>query len=1270
MKKTLKKLCACILSVLLIASAFILPANNMVTASAAEAELPESVDNSQSPYFPKIESQGSVGACTSWAHVYYSFTYAMNKSRGIVTTPENTYSPQWSFNLTSNGDGDGSTAADIEYFLEKQGAVPLSMVPYTEDFVTWSTDPDVWRESINNRLTDTIKYKNFGTKVTLVTSPDDTDILDVKTALANGELLTFSTHINSWVATKLTTHKDAPENDKYVDEEVVTHQEGAEGGHAMTIVGYNDNIWTDINKNGNVDKGEMGAFKIANSWGDDYANDGFMWMAYDALNITTCVEGAENSPNRHRTVEGVEGVVVRPYGDGTDVYIRYNFSSDNRRQTSITITAEKDGTEYTYKAFFPLLTLVSGDASIPYDGPMLISLDNVISDISADNFADYNWSVTFTDKTADGKKTTFKDAEIVIESTGQVFKPSNAYPITLDGEQKTLQFAETKHNHAVVYYRGYFAPEISYKAGSAQWVENVPMEDNIEREGYVNKAVIDLGDAQSAQVYFSDANGNTDKNGDKYFTVTKGLNYFVTEGVAKPMEITLSADVDLNKLERCMYHTFSTDVIGGYAPYSYEYTLKNLTTGEESVSGDKQQNQTYGKIINTTGKYSLSVKVTDYEGKIAEKSVELEVIDSPFEFAEFKVSNQGKIFLGDEVRFDAVTRFENIQRFGISHELYDLVIKKDGKVCFETVLKPEEVNHNKMTSTIAAVWTPAEAGHYTATISGTDFGKEYAEASVQFDVLNQAHIYYRGYLNPTIGYKLADGQWQTAQMEACLDAGGYVNKFTLDLGDAQRAQIYFADSNGNTDNNSGSFYEVKAGESFFVTENATDALSVKLVADRENAVRGESITFKAAAQGGYAPYTCYYSVANVSTGEVSSTDKAESFEELVKTFDTEGIYKITAYLTDFAGESAEDSIEINVTIPTEAPVTTTKPTEVTSTTTEPTEVTTTETVATVPTTAEETQPAETTTQEIVTHPTEIITEVLGIIGDTNADSKVNIKDATIIQKHIANIDIGFELDTEISDCDKDGKINIKDATLIQKYLAKYETENVGEKLTVTTVVTLPIPTKATTESQALTTETAEKTETTATTVVTEPQETTVSTVATDPTEIKTDPTVPVEPTAPTKDPDMGTLPSEPTSEEIVETVTQAPTETEPSVSTEVVTPPVTEPETEPETEPVTEPKTNKVTFTNSFGWSGTVSCYYWSNSNTAMTSWPGAPMTNIGTNDFGETLYTFEVPVGAEFIIFTNGAAQTVDIAYSGGEIRYYPTTDTNEKGHNKVETW
>lgn len=56
-------------------------------------------------------------------------------------------------------------------------------------------------------------------------------------------------------------------------------------------------------------------------------------------------------------------------------------------------------------------------------------------------------------------------------------------------------------------------------------------------------------------------------------------------------------------------------------------------------------------------------------------------------------------------------------------------------------------------------------------------------------------------------------------------------------------------------------------------------------------------------------------------------------------------------------------------------------------------------------------------------------------GDANCDGKINIKDATYVQKSLANIVVADSLTTTVSDYNHDGKVTIKDATAIQKQIA-------------------------------------------------------------------------------------------------------------------------------------------------------------------------------------------------------------------------------------------
>ena len=88
-----------------------------------------------------------------------------------------------------------------------------------------------------------------------------------------------------------------------------------------------------------------------------------------------------------------------------------------------------------------------------------------------------------------------------------------------------------------------------------------------------------------------------------------------------------------------------------------------------------------------------------------------------------------------------------------------------------------------------------------------------------------------------------------------------------------------------------------------------------------------------------------------------------------------------------------------------------------------------------------------------------------LIGDVDSNGKVNVRDATNIQKFLAAIIEFTDEQVELADTDGNTKVNIKDATAIQKWLAKLITDtNIGEEVAPSTepestVPTEPQPTK-------------------------------------------------------------------------------------------------------------------------------------------------------------------------------------------------------------------
>ena len=69
------------------------------------------------------------------------------------------------------------------------------------------------------------------------------------------------------------------------------------------------------------------------------------------------------------------------------------------------------------------------------------------------------------------------------------------------------------------------------------------------------------------------------------------------------------------------------------------------------------------------------------------------------------------------------------------------------------------------------------------------------------------------------------------------------------------------------------------------------------------------------------------------------------------------------------------------------------------------------------------------------------------LGDVDGDSNIEVRDATWIQRHIAEVEMPFVINKTTADVDGDGIITVMDATAIQYYLANMKTTyKIGEKI--------------------------------------------------------------------------------------------------------------------------------------------------------------------------------------------------------------------------------
>ena len=125
-----------------------------------------------------------------------------------------------------------------------------------------------------------------------------------------------------------------------------------------------------------------------------------------------------------------------------------------------------------------------------------------------------------------------------------------------------------------------------------------------------------------------------------------------------------------------------------------------------------------------------------------------------------------------------------------------------------------------------------------------------------------------------------------------------------------------------------------------------------------------------------------------------------------------------------------------------------------------------------------------------------------LMGDTTLDRRIDVSDATLVQKHIVKLENLTNNSLVAADVDRDNTISIKDATLIQCYVAKFE--NCG--YCGTYVDPSQLPTVPATEPT---------TETPATEPVTEPSTEVTTAPVTEPTVPTTQPTTVAPTTEPT-----------------------------------------------------------------------------------------------------------------------------------------------------------
>ena len=209
--------------------------------------LPSSIDLSGN--FPVPGVQGRQNSCVGWAVGYALKSYQEKLEEGwSLNTQSHVFSPAFIYNQINKGQDGGSLLSDAFNLVVSRGAATLDLMPY--DANDYRTQPD------NAVLEKAAQFKADGWSVAKSTH-------DIKTALANR--LAVAGGIIVYDSLRHLSGSDSVYNQAYGQ---------PLGGHAITIVGYDDNKYG-------------GAFKVINSWGTRWGDNGYFWLPYDFATSVT-----------------------------------------------------------------------------------------------------------------------------------------------------------------------------------------------------------------------------------------------------------------------------------------------------------------------------------------------------------------------------------------------------------------------------------------------------------------------------------------------------------------------------------------------------------------------------------------------------------------------------------------------------------------------------------------------------------------------------------------------------------------------------------------------------------------------------------------------------------------------------------------------------------------------------------------------------------------------------------------------------------------------
>lgn len=336
--------------------------------------LPSTVDLSS--YMPPVKNQGGQGSCVAWASGYYYMGYKLGRERNVsLTLSENQMSPAFVYNHICKGVDSGSYFSSALALLTTMGVPSFAKMTYTDANYTNLPSEKVYREAINNRCMDAY----------YIPLENNSSLKIIKSLVANDNPVIIGINVYS----------NFDNISLYGYNYCSVNKSGdLRGGHAITIVGYDDN---------RVTNDGLGAFKIVNSWGTGWGQAGYAWMSYKAMLDNKLCQGyayfMERTPNYSPKLIG-----------------KFRLTHPKRQTVGISIGFDVNGTTVWNKTLIPSAN--STNNTLPFaSNSMYVDLSDIYSYYSSSSVK--NMELILTDPVVDSKVGTI-DSFAVMTADGTI----------------------------------------------------------------------------------------------------------------------------------------------------------------------------------------------------------------------------------------------------------------------------------------------------------------------------------------------------------------------------------------------------------------------------------------------------------------------------------------------------------------------------------------------------------------------------------------------------------------------------------------------------------------------------------------------------------------------------------------------------------------------------------------------------------------------------------------------------------------------------------